>query len=131
MQFTTKNSPQIDLDIGYVNKLISKAYDTKLAGIYVDRTLLWKNHVEQITHKLSLACYTVRSVKPFVSQEILKMFCYAYFHSIMNYGLIFWWNSSHSANILKIQQKIISIIIRRRNGYSSRDLFMYKKILPF
>jgi hypothetical protein len=29
MQFTTKNSPQIDLDIGYDNRLISKVYDTK------------------------------------------------------------------------------------------------------
>jgi hypothetical protein len=28
MQFTTKNSPQIDLDISYGNKLIYKAFDT-------------------------------------------------------------------------------------------------------
>jgi len=59
------------------------------------------------------------------------MVCYAYFHSIMNYGLIFWWNSSHIANILKILQKIISIIIRCRSGDSGRDLFMNQKILPF
>jgi hypothetical protein len=32
MQFTAKNSPQIDLDINYTNKLISKAYDTKFLG---------------------------------------------------------------------------------------------------
>jgi hypothetical protein len=56
MQFTTNNSPQIDLDISYANKLISKADDTKFLGIYVDSTLSWKNHVEQITHKLSAAC---------------------------------------------------------------------------
>ena len=35
-QFTTKNKPQIDLDISYANKLISKAYDTKFLGIYVE-----------------------------------------------------------------------------------------------
>ena len=74
MQFTTKNIPQIDLDIGYVNKLISKAYDTKLAGIYVDSTRLWKNHVEQITHKLSLACYTVRSVKSLCHRKHWRWF---------------------------------------------------------
>jgi hypothetical protein len=33
MQFTTKNSPQIDLDISYVNILIAKAYDTRFLGI--------------------------------------------------------------------------------------------------
>jgi len=37
-------------------------------GIYVvDNTLSWKYHAEQITHKLSAACYTVRSVKSFMS----------------------------------------------------------------
>jgi hypothetical protein len=36
MQFTTKYSPQIDLDIICGKKLISTAYDTKVLGIYVD-----------------------------------------------------------------------------------------------
>ena len=39
----------------------------------------------------------LRSVKPFISQETLNMVYYVYFHSIMNYGLIFWGNSPHSA----------------------------------
>ena len=57
MQFTTKNSPQIDLDIGYASKLISKAYDTKFLRIYVDSMLSWKNMVEQIRQiKCSLLC---------------------------------------------------------------------------
>ena len=40
IQFTTENSPQIDLDISFANKLNSKAYETKLFGIYVDSTVL-------------------------------------------------------------------------------------------
>ena len=74
MQFTTKNSPVIDLDIGYANKLISKVYDTKFLGIYsyVDSTLPWKFTLNKL-HKLSAACYEMRSVKPFMSQETLKM----------------------------------------------------------
>ena len=73
MQFTTKNSPQIDLDISYANTLIYKAFDTKFLGIYVYSTVFWKNHAEQITHKLSADCYTMRSVGFFMSQETLKM----------------------------------------------------------
>ena len=66
--------------LALLTKLISKHKIQIFLGIYVaDNTLSWKNHAEQITHKLSLACYTVSSVKPFVSQETLKMFCYAYF----------------------------------------------------
>jgi hypothetical protein len=94
--FTTKNSHQIDLDISYANKLICKALDTKFLGIHVDSTLSWKIYIEHIIPKLSAACYAMRSIKPFMSQETLKMVYHAYFHSIMNYGLIFWGNSSHS-----------------------------------
>jgi hypothetical protein len=53
-----------------------------------DSTLSWKIHIEQIIPKLSSACYAMRSVKPFMLQETLKMVYYAYFHSIVNYGLI-------------------------------------------
>jgi hypothetical protein len=39
IQFTTKNSRQIDLEISYANKSICKALDTKFLGIHVDITL--------------------------------------------------------------------------------------------
>jgi len=96
MKFKTQTSPEIDLEISHVNKLIYKVHDINFLGIYVDSTLFWKIHIEQITHELSAACHVMRSVKPFMSQQTLKMVYCAYLHSIMNYGLIFWGNSSYS-----------------------------------
>ena len=62
MQFTTKNSPQIDLDISYANKLISKAYDTTFLGIHVDSTLSWRIHITNYTQiECSLICIVIRS----------------------------------------------------------------------
>jgi hypothetical protein len=118
MQFATNNSLQIDLDISYVNRLISKACDRKYLGIDVDSTLSWKNHVEQIKHRHMKVCYTVGLVKPFMSQKTLKMVYYTYFHSIMKNGLVFWGKPSHGTELLKIQKNIIRII----RGYRSRDL---------
>jgi len=40
LQFTPKKSPEIDLDISYANKLISKAYDMEFLGIYVENTVM-------------------------------------------------------------------------------------------
>jgi len=77
MQFTTKNSPQIHLDISYAFKIIFKAYDTKFLGLYIERTLSWRINIEQITHKLNAVCYAVRSVNSFMSQETLKVIYYA------------------------------------------------------
>jgi hypothetical protein len=54
----------------------------------------------------------------------------AYFHSIMNYDLISWWNSSQSANIFKKQKNIIIIITGCRSSDWRRDLFNSLKILP-
>jgi hypothetical protein len=60
------------------------------------------------------------SVKPFMSQETLKIIYYDYLHSIMNYGSIFWKHSSHSAKIFKTHKKkhIIRIITGCRSGDS-------------
>jgi hypothetical protein len=52
-QFATKNSPQIDLDISYDNKLISKVNDTKFLRLHVDSTLSWKTKSEKTIHKLA------------------------------------------------------------------------------
>ena len=45
MQFTTKNSLQIDRDISYANKLIIKSSDSEFLGTYVNSTLSSKIHI--------------------------------------------------------------------------------------
>jgi hypothetical protein len=54
--------------------------------------------------------YAMGSVKPFMSQEIFNMVYCVYFHSIMNYGIIFSENSPYSVKVFKIHKNIIGII---------------------
>lgn len=96
----------------------------------MDNTLSWKSHVDMIIPKLRTACFAVRAVKPVKSQETLEMVCYSYFHSIMNYGLIFWGNSSYSIYIFRLQKRIIRIIMGGRTKDSSREIFKILNILP-
>jgi len=56
----------------------------------VDNTLMWKSHTEMIIPKLSVAHFAVRAIKPFVMLDTLKMVYHSYFHSVINYGIIFW-----------------------------------------
>jgi hypothetical protein len=53
-------------------------------------SLSLKTRIGYIMSKLSSACYAMRSLKAYVSQNILKMIYYSYFHSVMTYGLLFW-----------------------------------------
>jgi hypothetical protein len=64
-----------------------------------------------ITSKLYVTRFVVRVIKPFVTLDTYKMVYHYYFHSINNYGIIFWENSSYSNNILKLQTRIIRIIM--------------------
>jgi hypothetical protein len=120
MQFVTKTSSLIHLHIMYKNKEIANTCNTKFLGLSLDNTFSWKNHIDATVPKLSSACFTVRDVKPFLSQESLRMVYFSYFHSIMTYGLVFWGNSYHSSTLFKLQKRIIKIMVGIRDKESCR-----------
>jgi hypothetical protein len=119
------------LDVNYANNKILKAHDTKFLGLLVNSTLSWKPHTEQVLHNLSIACYALRSITPYMSQEVMKMVYHAYFHSTMLYRIIFWGNSTDSQKNFKMQKRAIRIITGSKNRDPCRDLFKNLKILPF
>jgi len=79
--------------------------------------------------KLSRACYTIRYVKHFMSQDALRTIYFSYFHSILSYGIILGGNSAYRSNIFKIQKRIIRIITNVRNRDSCLQIFKNLKIL--
>jgi hypothetical protein len=54
----------------------------------MNETLSWDNHIEALAKKISTACYIIRSAKIYMSASSLKINCYAFFHSLMTYGII-------------------------------------------
>lgn len=65
-----------------------------------------------------------------MSWEKFKMVNCAYFHYMMNGGIIFWKNIPHSVKVFKIQKNVIAIITGGRSRKSCRDLFKTLKIVP-
>jgi hypothetical protein len=94
IHFKTENTRGLDIKVEYDNRFIANTYFTGFLGLIIDNTLYWKSHIDQLLPKRTTACYAIRVIKPLMSQETLVMIYYAYFHSIMNYGIIFWGNSS-------------------------------------
>jgi len=118
VQFRTKNRYETNLKITCDNKLIKEIKNTKFLGLNVDSSLSWKDHIEQMIYKLGRACYAIKYVKYFVSQETLRTIYFSYFHSILSYGIIFWDNSAYNSIIFKIKKTVIRIIKNARNGDS-------------
>ena len=88
------------------NQIIN-TYSTKFLGLFVDSSLSWNNHIDQLMTKLCTACYTVRSIKPCRTQVPERMIYFSNAHSILTYGIIFWSNSSYCSNIFGTQKRII------------------------
>jgi hypothetical protein len=87
------------------------------------------NPSDQLMSKLSTACYVIRSVKPCMTQETLRVISFSYGHSIFTYDIIIWGNSSY-CDIFKVQKRIIRVITNSRNGDSCHTLFKKLNILP-
>jgi len=92
----------VNLKIGFNNNFITNSSCKKFLGVTMDNTLSWSNHIDILMKKLSMACYVIRNAKTYMSASSLKVICYAFFHSTMSYGIIFWGYSSHSSIIFRI-----------------------------
>jgi hypothetical protein len=89
--------------------------------------LTWKNHIGELITRLNKACYAIRSIKPFMSLDVLRSIYFLYVHSIISYGIIFWGNSSHSEEIIYIQK---IIIMNSSKNASCWQLFKELNFLP-
>ena len=130
IKFLTNNLPQYPLNIGYNGKDIEETISTKFLGLQIDNHLNWKTHIEQLIPKLSAACYAVRAMIHISNLLTLKSIYFAYFHSIMSYGIIFWGNSTDSKKVFILQKKIIRIMTGSKQRDSCRSLFKRLEILP-
>jgi len=95
------------LNRGIENKEVTKI---KFLGLWLDKHVEWKTHVELMIPKMSSACYAVRSVYSFSDMTTHKIIYFLYFHSIVEYGITFQGNSSNSRKNFHLQKKIIIIM---------------------
>jgi hypothetical protein len=105
--------------------------ESKFFGLIMDSFLSWKQHIDYVIKKISIACYALRNIKHFISLDTLKLVYFAHIHSIISYGIIIWGGSSCVNKLFVLQKKAIRIIMNSRSKESCRDLFKNSKIIMF
>jgi hypothetical protein len=105
MKFIPKNSAHSAIQFGHKEKYTEEAMNTKCLGLQIDDHTNSKNHVTEMIPRLSVACYAVRSMVHIGNINTLKSIYYAYFHSIIKYGIIFWGNFFNSEKNFTLQKK--------------------------
>jgi hypothetical protein len=82
-----------------------------------------------LVHKLSGACYAVRSMLHISNTDVLKWIYFACFHSIMKSGIICLGSSCNIRKIFTLQKKIIEIMASVKPRNLCRNLFRRLEIL--
>jgi hypothetical protein len=114
IKFITNKSPQYDLKIGYDGKYMEESINTKFFGLQIDNHLNWKNHINLMIPKLSRAHNAIRSISHISGTDTLKSTYFAYFHSIMKYGIIF--GSNYPNSIMRERTVRIIADVKWRNS---------------
>jgi hypothetical protein len=85
---------------------IETAYksETKFLGMHVSKHMAWNTHIMSFSSKLNKACYMIKSLRGAMSPLVIKSIYFAYFHTHLKYGLIFWGGDSNSKTIFKLQK---------------------------
>ena len=109
---------------------VKSSKNTKFWGLIIDDSISWKDHIDQMMSELNMARFVITTLQAIMSQETLRMVYFAYVHSVMSYGIIFWGNQPHSERIFKIQKRVIRIITNSRARDSCGDLLKKLEILP-
>jgi hypothetical protein len=105
MKSTPSNRLNMAFQIIHQDKLLTEINHTKLLGMELNKNINWKSHIQKLLPKLGSACYLIRRMSPFCNLSTIKMIYFAYFHSIMEFGIIFWGISVESKKILLQQKK--------------------------
>jgi hypothetical protein len=90
IKFTLKTTIHVPMDISYKNYVLEEVTSTKFLVIHIDSKKKKKNHIGQISHKLSVACFTIRNLTHTLNTDILRMVYFAYFQPVFQYGIILW-----------------------------------------
>jgi hypothetical protein len=104
LHFSSISNIKSNINVNYGNIQINSTCNIKFLGLIIDSSLSWKDHINHLVTKLSATSYSIRILSVVLTQESLKTIYFAYVHSVMSYGIIFWDNSTYSNKIFKIQK---------------------------
>ena len=115
MTFSHNKTDRAPIRIG--NIVLPEATEFKFLGTWIDNSLNWKHHLNQLLLKLNKNLHMLRMGKKFLSRDVLLTLYYAHIYSHLSYGIILWGNMASQRLLQKlqsIQNKCVSCILNKR-----------------
>ena len=104
-------------------KAISEKEQVKYLGITIDSTLSWRNHIDNVSNKISKTVGLLYKIRYFVDIKIIKTLYYSLVYPHLIYGIEVWGSAAetHLNKLLILQKKIVRLICysdKRQADYS-------------
>nr|CAI5861113.1 unnamed protein product [Callosobruchus analis] len=112
-----------------VHTSIEQVDAAKFLGIHIHSGLKWNIHVDQVCKKIASVTYSISQLRFIVDRPLLRIYYFAYLHSIICYGIIAWSGSTEPSRIFIMQKRIIRLISCVIRKESCRDLIKNLGIL--
>ena len=81
---------------------IKRVKSVRYLGVILDYRLNWSNHTEYVRNKIKYLLYVFYKLKQTTSIFVMRIIYYAFFHSIVSYGIIAW-GGAYNNNINQLQ----------------------------
>lgn len=116
-------------DVVIGNQSLELVQNVKFLGVFLDNKLKWDTHIDKLASRLSSAIFAISKIRQLCGFETAKLVYFAYFHSIMNYGIKFWGNAATVNKIFVLQKRALRTLYRLTPLTSCRGKFAEANIL--
>jgi hypothetical protein len=127
--FSLRQKTQDSVAHALREKSIDMVEYCRFLGVTIDGRLQWTPHIDHLCNRLSTAIFAIKKIKAICGQEAARSVYFAYFHSIMTYGILFWGQAADSSRVFILQKRAIRAILGTNSRDSCREAFKELNIL--
>ena len=110
---------------------LNSVASTKFLGVVIDSKLNWHDHVSYLRSKVNSVNFSQRILARSINRERLLTAYFAYFHSLLSYGIPFWGCQKQNLDAIFVAQKqCIRIMANKVPGTHCKPLFAELGIMP-
>lgn len=102
---------------------------TLFLGITLDSKLQWGLHIASIVGRLSSAVFAIGKMRQLTNVATARLVYFAYFNSILTYGLILWGSAADINTVFILQKRAVRAIYNLSSRHSLREMFKEIDIL--
>lgn len=117
-----------DINIPTTGGEVRSQENVRFLGVHIDQSLSWKHHVECLNKSLCSAIYAIKTTRLNIGRDVAVTVYYAYFYSLLQYGIEFWGVSVDAGSAFLLQKRAIRAIFSIPQRRSCRDYFRAHKM---